>query len=563
MGWMATWGRALLVGCLAVLAGTAAQLVVTSTPAAAQTSSFTMSTRSGPVGTVVKLAGSLGPSCAAQLPSLDGQATAFLQFQKGSQAGDPNEWINVPVASDGAWAASFTIPSFVGGQAMTQGSLGADVTPGLWQFGIPACSATPTTTTVDFDVTATRPVASRFVGMAPTADGHGYWLAQANGGVFSYGDAAFYGSLPGIGIVPAGAITGIAATPDGRGYWLVGADGGVFAFGDAAYAGNGRDGIPKVALLATPDGGGYLLPSATGLPPAALGDAVAYQQSPMALAALVTGAASTPSGGGAWEVGTDGGVFTFGDAAFLGSMGSQALTNPITAMAATPSGDGYWLLPTVPGYAEPWLLGTVWTRIPTTARLVALTFDAGANADGLASILDTLQTTGVPATFFLTGAFVQAYPAQSATIAQRGYRLGDHSVDHPSFPTLTDDQIRAEVLDAATLIRATTGGDPAPLLRFPYGDYDARSLSVVNAVGYAAVGWTVDTLGWEGTSAGITPGTIVDRVLTAAVPGEIVLMHVGSNPTDHSTLDAQALPSVIAALRGAGYSFVTLDALLR
>lgn len=48
---------------------------------------------------------------------------------------------------------------------------------------------------------------------------------------------------------------------------------------------------------------------------------------------------------------------------------------------------------------------------------------------------------------------------------------------------------------------------------------------------------------------------------TAARSGEIVLMHVGSNPDDHTTFDAVALPAVISELRAEGYSFVTLDAL--
>ena len=84
---------------------------------------------------------------------------------------------------------------------------------------------------------------------------------------------------------------------------------------------------------------------------------------------------------------------------------------------------------------------------------------------------------------------------------------------------------------------------------------------MVNSTGFVPVGWTVDTLGWEGTSGGITVAKIVSRVLGSLQPGEIVLMHCGSNPTDHSTVDADALPSVISQLRARGYQFVTLDAL--
>jgi peptidoglycan/xylan/chitin deacetylase (PgdA/CDA1 family) len=50
----------------------------------------------------------------------------------------------------------------------------------------------------------------------------------------------------------------------------------------------------------------------------------------------------------------------------------------------------------------------------------------------------------------------------------------------------------------------------------------------------------------------------VARVLANLQPGAIVLMHVGSHPSDHSTLDADALPTVIIELKRRGYGFVTI-----
>ena len=193
--------------------------------------------------------------------------------------------------------------------------------------------------------------------------------------------------------------------------------------------------------------------------------------------------------------------------------------------------------------------------------MVALTFDAGANADGVASILATLSAQHVPATFFLTGDFAKRYPDQSRSMASAG-RLGDHTIRHPHLPTLTDEEVTREVLGARTTIVATTGEDPRPFFRFPFGDYTSHLVRLVNSLGFVAVGWTVDSLGWEGTSGGVTADAVVERVLAARTPGEIVLMHVGSNPTDHSTLDAVALPRVVTGLQAMGYSFVTLDALL-
>jgi peptidoglycan/xylan/chitin deacetylase (PgdA/CDA1 family) len=202
-------------------------------------------------------------------------------------------------------------------------------------------------------------------------------------------------------------------------------------------------------------------------------------------------------------------------------------------------------------------------RIPTTNRVVALTFDAGGNSDGVAPILAALAREGVPATVFLTGDFVARFPDQTRQIARAGHRLGNHSVDHPHFTDLTNAQIKVQVLNAATSIKAVTGVSPAPLFRFPYGDRDARTIAAVNAAGYVGVRWTVDSLGWQGTMNGTRDASFVSqRVLAAAAPGAIVLMHLGSHPTDHSTLDAAALPAIIDGLQARGYSFVTLNALL-
>jgi peptidoglycan/xylan/chitin deacetylase (PgdA/CDA1 family) len=208
-----------------------------------------------------------------------------------------------------------------------------------------------------------------------------------------------------------------------------------------------------------------------------------------------------------------------------------------------------------------WLAGKDWTAIPTTGPVVALTFDAGANADGVPSILATLRREGVPATFFLTGNFVRDFPAAARSIAAAGYRIGDHTITHPHLTRLSDAAVRQEILGAAQQIISVTGQNPAPLFRFPYGDADTRTIALANQAGYVPARWTVDTLGWQGTAGHISVSVVVSRVLAGARPGEIVLMHVGSNPDDHTTFDADALPQVISALRAQGYSFVTLDAL--
>ena len=72
--------------------------------------------------------------------------------------------------------------------------------------------------------------------LTPVPTGQGYWQVAADGGVFAFGDAAFYGSMGGKAL--NAPVVSMAVTPDGGGYWQVAADGGVFAFGDAAFSGS-------------------------------------------------------------------------------------------------------------------------------------------------------------------------------------------------------------------------------------------------------------------------------------------------------------------------------------
>jgi peptidoglycan/xylan/chitin deacetylase (PgdA/CDA1 family) len=194
-------------------------------------------------------------------------------------------------------------------------------------------------------------------------------------------------------------------------------------------------------------------------------------------------------------------------------------------------------------------------RLQTRQHVVAITFDGGGDAGGARRIMTTLRRDQVPATFFLTGHFVRTYPTIARAIGRR-FVVGNHTVDHGDLTRLSSSAVTHEIADAATQIRRATGRDTHPLFRFPYGARDSRTLAICHRLGYVSVRWTVDTLGWMGSSIQ-TPAGAVRRVVDGLVPGEIVLMHLGS-ARDGSTIDAHALPAVVRAVRARGYRFVTL-----
>jgi hypothetical protein len=182
------------------------------------------------------------------------------------------------------------------------------------------------------------------VGVVGTPDAQGYWLAAADGGVFAYGNAHFFGSMGGQHL--NAPVVGIAATPSGGGYWLAAADGGVFAFGDAQFFGSmaGQQlNRPVVGVASTPDGNGYWLAAADG-GVFAFGDAGFYgSMGGQQLNQPVAGIAATPDGKGYWLAAADGGVFAYGSAGFYGSMAGRPLNQPVVAVAGTADGKGYWL----------------------------------------------------------------------------------------------------------------------------------------------------------------------------------------------------------------------------
>jgi peptidoglycan/xylan/chitin deacetylase (PgdA/CDA1 family) len=406
-------------------------------------------------------------------------------------------------AAAGLTAFAFAAALAVGGWLVVRsprqvGTPAAAVLPHVYQVRIPA------------GVTA--------VGLTDDPGTGGYWVLTSDGGVHPV-DAPWHGSLA--GHLPASSrVTAISAAA-GNGYRILLSDGAVRCFAARDFG------------------------SAAGtLPPGVTAVSMADDQAT----------------GGYWILLSDGRVDAF-HAARRGSLAGHEPAGSAAVAITSGRASGYRILVSHSGQVPADLSGRIWNAIPTTQKIVALTFDIGPT-DGVPKILATLRRDHVRGTFNIVGRVAREHPATIRAIAAAGELLGDHSNNHPHFPKISDRRVRSEVLDAAAEIEELTGRVVQPWFRFPFGESDPRTLKAVNSDGFVPVGWTVDTLGWMGASRGITTTGIVARVLAARRPGEIVLMHGGADtPGDHSTPDADALATVIRRLRASGYSFVTMDVL--
>jgi len=187
------------------------------------------------------------------------------------------------------------------------------------------------------------------------------------------------------------------------------------------------------------------------------------------------------------------------------------------------------------------------TNGPRERKVVALTFDDGPS-DYTPGFLDVLRREGVPGTFFEIGQEIGGREATMRRILREGDEIGNHTSHHTEFPGYADISPTTSLIESATHFRPC-------LFRPPGGAVDSSVIAAAAADGMRTVTWDVDPADWT------NPGgaAVYSRVVGAARPGSIVLMHDGGG--DRSGTLA-ALPGIIDTLRARGYRFATVTGLL-
>jgi peptidoglycan-N-acetylglucosamine deacetylase len=258
------------------------------------------------------------------------------------------------------------------------------------------------------------------------------------------------------------------------------------------------------------------------------------------------------------------------------SAGSAAIPAPGTAAvpAASPAVPSS-ALSAEPGYLPGDGVPTVVSHGPAGAHRIALTFDSNMTDAMLhrldtgqvdsyanAAVVDVLQARRVPATFFLSGKWVQRYPDLTHRIAaDPSFELASHSYAHLGFTAhcytlgaLAPAAMAADV-DRSFAVLAPFGGHQTRYFRFPGGCYDAAALRAVAPARATVVQY--DDVGGDPFSG--DAAAIAARVMRQAHDGAIVVLHITKANAPRT---ADALPAVIDGLRARGYALVTLSDLL-
>ena len=192
------------------------------------------------------------------------------------------------------------------------------------------------------------------------------------------------------------------------------------------------------------------------------------------------------------------------------------------------------------------------SRVQSSRRVLALTFDAGADGGATGQTLAVLRDRSIRATFFVTGRVAELFPALVRQMAADGHEIANHTYDHKDLIDLSNDQIAAELEKTDAILRGFSGATTKPLMRAPFGSRDERVRAAIDAAGYRSIYWAVDGGDWK---SGATPGAVI-ATLRKAAAGDVVVMHCSSAPT------AAALSSILADFGRRGLSVVTVSALM-
>ena len=186
-------------------------------------------------------------------------------------------------------------------------------------------------------------------------------------------------------------------------------------------------------------------------------------------------------------------------------------------------------------------------------KSIYLTFDEGYENGYTGAILDTLKEKNVTAIFFVTMPYVK----QNSDLVQRmideGHIVGNHTVNHPSMPSVTDDEkLEDEIMKLHDYVKENFGGYEMTYLRPPKGEYSERTVAISKDLGYRTVLWSSAYDDWD-----VNKQDRLDyarkMILNYVHNGCVMLLHAVSK--DNTTLLGEAIDS----LRASGYEFKSLD----
>lgn len=184
-------------------------------------------------------------------------------------------------------------------------------------------------------------------------------------------------------------------------------------------------------------------------------------------------------------------------------------------------------------------------------KTIYLTFDEGYEAGFTSKILEVLKENDVKAAFFITAHYLNTSEELVKQMIEENHIVANHTVNHKPMPSLTEEEIKSEVMDLHIAIYQKFGYE-MKYIRPPKGEFSEKSLKYTTNLGYKTVMWSFAYEDWDENNQP-NEEKAKEKILENLHNGEIMLLH-GNSETNTNILD-----EVIKKAKEMGYSFKSLD----
>lgn len=182
---------------------------------------------------------------------------------------------------------------------------------------------------------------------------------------------------------------------------------------------------------------------------------------------------------------------------------------------------------------------------------VYLSFDNGYEAGYTNKILDVLKSNNVSATFFITAHYLNTASDLVKRMIEDGHIVGNHTVNHKDLTTLSDEEIKKEIMDLHNAVYQKFGYE-MKYFRPPKGEFSERVISIANSLGYKTVMWSSAYDDWDKEKQNREEYG-KKKIINNIHNGAVILLHATSK--DNSNI----LKPVIETLQSKGYTFKNID----
>lgn len=214
---------------------------------------------------------------------------------------------------------------------------------------------------------------------------------------------------------------------------------------------------------------------------------------------------------------------------------------------------------------------TCFIPVAHAQKKLYLTFDMDMDASMYAKTLATkkewydptlftyLEKNNIPATFFTSGLFIEAYPDLIKSLTETGeFSFENHSYDESSFvpncywlTTLESNEAKVDQITKTEMLIKQATGQTATYFRFPGICHDAENDALVKSLGYTINDGSIIA----GDPFNSSTTAMVATILAGATDGATILMHVGGKNAPKSLA---VLERIVPMLEIEGYEFAKL-----